>query len=400
MVEAIWDNLLELAPWLLLGALAAGVLQALLPADFLRRHLSGRWGVLKAAAFGVPMSLCSCAVIPMGMSLRRQGASVGATVAFLITTPETGIDALFVNAGFLGWQFAFFKLCSAVVIGIVGGVLADKLVAPTDEVADQTAAAGAIGHRSVMRGILTHAIELLRSLWGWLAIGVVASAAIAHWLPADGLARFNAYGGAGAMVIALIIGMPLYVCATASVPIAAALVRGGFPPGAALVFLIAGPATNVTTMGAVYRVLGRRTLVIYLTTIAVGSIACGLAFDWLVEFDRHAVHGHAHEHAPALWAVASAVVLLGLAAKFAWDDLATWRRSRQVNVTAESEAVEVDVGGMTCGNCVARLERVLSREAGVAGARVTLEPGRAVVYGEVSEPRVRELIAQAGFEPR
>jgi uncharacterized membrane protein YraQ (UPF0718 family)/copper chaperone CopZ len=398
--QAIWHILLELAPWLFVGALIAGVLHVFVPEHVLRRHLTGRWGVIKGALIGVPMPLCSCSVIPVAMGLRQQGASSGATVAFLISTPETGVDSIFVSAGFLGWPFAIFKFASAFVLGLTGGMLTEARAEKHDS---RVMSLPVLNDRARPRGVgalLGHSLELLRSMWVWLVIGVLASAAISYFLPAGGLERFNVYGGVGAFAAALAIVIPLYVCALASVPIAAALIEAGFPPGAALVFLIAGPATNLATMGAVYRTLGGRTLAIYLSTIAVGSVVCGIAFDWVIPHDMSAVGGHEHHDSPAWWATACALLLLGLVGKFAWDDATRWFRSRAAAPLPAGNRVEVAVTGMTCGNCVAKLERTLGREAGVAGVTVTLDPGRAVVVGAIGEPRVRELIAAAGFEAR
>jgi uncharacterized protein len=132
MIQAMWHILLELAPWLLLGVAVAAALHALLPPDFMRRHLSGRWSVTKAALIGVPLPLCSCAVIPVGLSLKRQGATSGASVAFLISTPQTGVDSLLVSGAMLGLPFALFKMASAFIIGLVGGVLTNKFSAGGD----------------------------------------------------------------------------------------------------------------------------------------------------------------------------------------------------------------------------------------------------------------------------
>jgi uncharacterized membrane protein YraQ (UPF0718 family)/copper chaperone CopZ len=408
MIASIWNILQELAPWLFVGALAGGVLELVLPGGFLRRHLRGRWGVVKAAALGVPMPMCSCAVIPAGLSLKKQGASDGATVAFMIATPQTGADAVTVTAGFLGLPFALFTLVSTFVLGLVGGWWTDagKTAEPANGGPEQIvpiACSDETGEpdRAGWRRVVDHAVMLLRSIWVWLVIGVVASAAIEQFVPPGALEKLGAGGGLPAMLVALIVGMPLYVCTTASVPIAAALVHNGFPPGAAMVFLISGPATNVATMGAIYRVLGGRTLWKYLVTIAVGSVAFGVLFNLTVD-PATAEPTHMHEH-HSWWAAACAGLLVALLGWFAFDDARRWLGRRRLAAPAAGlpddglRTVEVPVAGMTCGSCVSRLERVIGRAPGVASVAVTLEPGRAVVRGDVSDERVRELVAEAGF---
>jgi hypothetical protein len=245
--------------------------------------------------------------------------------------------------------------------------------------------------------MVDHALDILRSIWHWLAFGIVASALITSFVPDDFFAGLAEAGAVVPILAALAVSLPLYVCATASVPIAAALVASGMPTGAALVFLMAGPATNVATIGAVYRGLGLRSLTAYLVTIIGGSIGAGLLFESLV---TSSVEGplHVHEHT-AWWSVASAVLLLALMAWFAFDDL----RHRlggffaKPQGEADGASVEVPVEGMTCNNCVANLERALRRTEGVTGVNVELEPGRAVVQGEVDRRTVERAVADAGF---
>ncbi|MCH7752470.1 MAG: permease [Planctomycetes bacterium] len=397
---AVWQVLLELAPWLLLGAAIGGMLHVALPASFLRRQLSGRSGVLKAVGLGVPLPLCSCGVIPVGLQLKKSGASDGAVVAFLISTPQTGADSILVSASMLGWPFAIFKLVSAAATGIVGGWLTDASAksasAPLPMVDLQQPLPG-----SRLAALVSHGLELLRSIWGWLVFGVVVSAAITAFMPPDALVGLAAYGGLAAMGVTLVIAVPLYVCATASVPIAAALVASGLPTGAALVFLMAGPATNVATLGAVYRTLGRRPLAIYLATIIVGSIACGWAFEFVISADGAGGANFEHEHVMNnWWRIASAAVLVTLIVWFAAQDLLRLKNRQAPPATASGPTIEVGVAGMTCGNCVAKLEKTLTNDAHIDAAAVTLEPGQATVHGKVSEDRVRELIQQAGFQPR
>jgi len=393
----IWRVLLELAPWLLLGAAIGGLLHIALPPSFLRRQLSGRSGVLKAVGLGVPLPLCSCGVIPVGLQLKKSGASDGAVVAFLTSTPQTGADSILVSASMLGWPFAIFKLASAAVTGLIGGWLTDfsthstAASLPTSESEEQP-----IDNR--LSALFSHSLELLRSIWGWLVFGVVVSAAISAFMPQHALNGLSAYGGLAAMGVTLVISLPLYVCATASVPIAAALVASGLPTGAALVFLMAGPATNVATLGAVYRTLGRRPLAIYLTTIVLGSVACGWAFEFVITTEGATV-GHQHEMS-TWWNVSSAALLVAIIGWFAAQDLLRLKRRWSLASAGGGPAIEVGVDGMTCGNCVAKLEKTLAGDARVEGAKVVLQPGQAVVHGSVSEDRVRELIRQAGFQPQ
>lgn len=394
--ESVWSVLLELAPWLLLGAASGGLLHVLLPAGFLKRQLAGKLGVLKAVGLGVPLPLCSCGVIPVGMELKKSGASDGATVGFLISTPQTGVDSILVSGSFLGWPFALFKLVSAAVTGIVGGYLTNAF-GINHQPAEQTPVHEASRQGSRVAAFFGHSIMLIRSVWGWMTIGILVAAAIQTLVPPDSFASFRGMEGLPAMLITLVIAIPLYVCATASVPIAAALVASGFPTGAALVFLMAGPATNVATLGAVYRTLGGRATVIYLTTVVVGSIACGWLFGFLIEA-KGSAGDHHHHPTDAWWSIASAAVLIAMLTWFAWQDVRRFftRAAAQREVDS-SPSIEVPVSGMTCQGCVAKLEGVLTSDPEVSSAIVTLTPGRATVVGDVSETRVHELVEQAGF---
>lgn len=399
MLLNAWHVLLELSPWLLFGALIAGILHVLVPGDLVRRHLAGRWGVAKAVVLGVPLPLCSCGVIPAGLGLRRDGASSGASIGFLISTPQTGVDSILVAASFLGWPFALFKVGAAAVTGLLGGWLADRVGAGSPAPRTLGDAGQEPDAPRSLRGLFEHAAQLLRSIWRWVLLGVLISAAIATFLPAGSLAALA--GGAGAVfaaLLALALSLPLYVCATASVPIAAALVAGGMPTGAALVFLMAGPATNVATIGAIYRGFGRGVLAVYLATLVVGSVGAALAFDLVLPGGgraMRALHGHG---GTSWWAAASAVGLLALIAWFAWQDARrAWRARRAGRDAADPAVVDLAVEGMTCGGCVDRLERALRSTEGVESAVVTLTPGRAIIRGSAGETRIREAIEHAGF---
>jgi len=184
-LTAMWHVVLQLAPWILLGTLIAGLLHVLLPRGLVRRELRGPGGVLKAVALGVPLPLCSCGVIPTGIGLKKDGASDGASIGFLISTPQTGVDSILVSASFLGWPFALFKVLSAAVTGIVVGLLVDGLSSDRDDETATEAVDDAPAGQGAARRMLDHGLDIIRSIWPWLVVGIVASAAIKTFVPPD-----------------------------------------------------------------------------------------------------------------------------------------------------------------------------------------------------------------------
>jgi len=391
MLAAMISVSAELAPWLLLGALVSGVMHAFLPSQFIATQLRGVAGVFKAVVFGVPLPLCSCGVIPAGVGLKKDGASDGSSLGFLISTPQTGVDSVLVSAGMLGWPFALFKVAAAAVLGIAGGLLVHAL---GDSDSDSLGSSLGEAERPGWGEGFWHAVQVLKTIWVWVVVGVVASAAITVYIPASELSAlsqrspFAVYGGV------LLLSIPLYVCATASVPIAAALVAGGLPAGSALVFLIAGPATNVATIGAVARTFGRRVLAVYLATLIIGSIVLGISFDHLLP-PVEAIAGHVHEEMGWLSMVSSIVLVLVFVA-FAVEDL---RAKLRRETSAMNKGWNVSVQGMTCGGCSSRLERVLNASDEINSAQVDLEGAQARIDGVISSESLAQLIASAGFEP-
>ena len=396
MTESLISTMLELSPWFLLGMAVAGLLHGLLPRNFVKRQLRGRFAVLKAVALGVPLPLCSCGVIPAGLGLKRDGASNGASLGFLISTPQTGVDSILVSSAFLGWPFAVFKVLAAAITGVVGGWISDRV--PRDEAWEGDLGESEIETDESARGpraMLEHAHDLLASIWRWLVFGIVVSALINTFLPVGSLEVFENAGPLLAGFLVLLISLPLYVCATASVPIAAALVAGGMPVGAALVFLMAGPATNVATIGAIYRGFGGRQLAAYLGVLIVGSVGFGVIFDLSIgdlAVQQH-LHGEGHR---TWWAVASAVVLTALIARLAALDLLRVIRGRLGGASAST--FEVAVEGLSCGACERKVEKALLAVDGVASAVVSRDPGRALVAGSPDLESIRRAITAAGYQ--
>lgn len=411
----VWRILLELAPSLLIGLMIAGLIHVLVPDGAIRRGLSGAdlRSVVRASLVGVPLPLCSCGVIPTALGLRREGASRGAATAFMISTPQTGVDSILVTASFLGWPFAIFKLVAAFVTGVVGGVLVNKAVpedAPGQEAqkATSTPVAGTVWGR--VRELFRYAIfDLLGAIHVWLLIGVLVAALITTFTPPDLFIGQRWAEGIVGMLVMLAISLPLYVCTTASVPIAASLIAAGLPAGSALVFLMAGPATNVATIGAVYRTLGGVVLSLYLGTVILMSLGFGLMFDQLLSTTPTQVLDQAqHAHHTSALAVLSALVLVALLAMlFLRDDrireLIGWRTGPVAAsgdpATAEQADTIMTVKGMTCGHCVATVKRALESLDQVDEATPDLATGRVLVRGRAIETGLlSQAVEASGFK--
>jgi len=293
------------APFLLLGLLLAGLLHVLLPAQLVQRFLGrpGMGGVVTAALVGVPLPVCSCGVVPLAVEMRRKGASQPASLSFLTTTPESSLDSILLTWGLMGPVMAVARPIAAFFTAVLGGLGAmlvlsegEEDVEPAAAVCDHCAVGDPHPHpsddatetgrgRGLWRGLLKPAlaygfVEMLDDLAFWLLIGVFAAGVLGALVPAD-LAALGLGVGLLPMLLVLAVGVPIYMCASASTPVAAALLAKGLSPGAALVFLLAGPATNAATVVLLGRTFGRRFVAVYLASVAAGAVAAGLALDAL-----------------------------------------------------------------------------------------------------------------------
>lgn len=398
-LEELWTVLLDLSPALLAGLLLAGLLRVYLPDRLIRAHLSrpNFGSAVRAALVGVPMPLCSCGVVPTAMGLHKQGASRGATMSFLISTPSTGVDSVLVSAAFLGWPFAVFKVGAAFVTGVFGGWLTNR-VTRREQIDDPDAVQGqpyAI-KGSRIRAALHYALfDILGAIDLWLIGGILLAALITTLIPTGSLEEIAWTQGLGGMLLVLAIALPLYVCTTASVPIAASLIAAGMPAGTALVFLMAGPATNIATIGIVYRTLGARLLAVYLGTVIVASIGFGMTFDFVIGTQAPGAETHVHAGA-AWWQVVSALLLLVLLGY-----LMARRAGRRPPLTDESAAendITLHVSGMTCSHCASSVKAALESVDAVDEAVVDLGSGIVRVQGgKLRRDLLASAITRAGF---
>lgn len=323
ILEAAVETFLVASPWILLGLAAAGVMHVLLPTERIERWMGGTGfgAVLRAAAFGVPLPVCSCGVVPLALTVRRKGASRPATLSFLITTPESGVDSVALTWGVLGPIMAIARPVASLVTATIAGALAilvpgrepvaaapaDNCGACCDDEPSESPETGGTIRRASRYAFVT----LLDDIAFWLVLGVALTGVVAVLLPADLAGRGS---GIVQMLVILAAAIPIYVCASASTPVAAALVAKGVSPGAALVFLLAGPATNAASIVVLRKNLGPSFVGVYLASIVAGSIACGLALDALLAATGWTVvsrlfgDGAAHDtHGP--WTVAAASIL-------------------------------------------------------------------------------------------
>ena len=327
-----WRIFTDAAPYVIFGFLAAGVIKAIVPEDAVARHLGGRstMAVIKASLFGIPLPLCSCGVIPAAIGLRKQGAGRGPSAAFLVSTPESGVDSIAITWALLDPVMTVIRPIAAFITGTLTGILINLLPEETTELdveqndcGCQSSCCESESHakaplaKRMAAGIHYAFGELLKDIGGWLLIGVLVAGLVATLLPDDFFALLFE-NQAASLVLMLLVGIPLYMCASASTPVAAALVLKGLSPGAALVFLLAGPATNAATLTVVARFWGKKATVVYLAVISVCSLVLGwltnLFYAWAgIDISRWVTP--AEDHTAGGWHTLAAIVLLALIAR-------------------------------------------------------------------------------------
>ena len=285
-MQEIINLINEMSPYLLLGFGIAGLMHTFVPNRLYSRYLSGHnfRSVFYAAALGVPLPLCSCGVLPTAMSLRREGASKGATTSFLIATPQTGIDSIMATYSLMGLPFAIIRPLAALVTALLGGTLVNTFDRNGKEElhASEHVSETPMTLKEKIIGALRYGyVDMMQDIGKWLVIGLIVAGLITVAVP-DGFFATFAHRPLLGMLLVLACAVPMYLCATGSIPIAVALMLKGMTPGAALVLLMAGPAVNVASILVIRKVLGKRTLWLYLAAIVGGALAFALGIDYLL----------------------------------------------------------------------------------------------------------------------
>ncbi|MBW2467044.1 MAG: SO_0444 family Cu/Zn efflux transporter [Deltaproteobacteria bacterium] len=334
-----WHLLLEASVYILFGMLVGGLLKVFLSPSFVADHLGkGKFGsVIKAALFGIPIPLCSCGVLPAAASLKRQGANNGATTAFLISTPESGVDSMAITYALLDPIMTVARPVSAFITAVAAGISENLLHTQKDEdwkqVIDRSCPIDNCcdgnecppeehaRHHSFLEKLWAGLKFAVDDLWGdlagWFFAGLLLAGIIAAVIPQELMTRYLG-GGIHSMLIMLLVGIPMYICATASTPVAAALILKGVSPGAALVFLLVGPATNVTSLSVLFGLLGRRATAIYLVMLSLFAVLSGLVLDMIYSglgVSASAIAGQAGEVVPYWLQFTGAIIVILLSVR-------------------------------------------------------------------------------------
>ncbi len=430
ILKEVWVLTNEMSPYLLLGFLLAGIMHEFLPSTLYTNHLGKNnfRSVFLSALFGVPLPLCSCGVIPTAMGLRREGASKGATVSFLIATPQTGVDSIIATYSLMGLPFAIIRPIAAFLTAILGGTLVNKVEAPSPlplwgsapkqnnqegknktlpqraiAESEQLVTEGKVGKS--LEGAFSYAfVEMMEDIGKWLVIGLVIAGIITAAVPDS---WFTAFQGNTlySILFVLLFSIPMYLCATGSIPIALALMMKGLTPGAALVLLMAGPASNVASILIINKVLGRKTLAIYLFSIITGAIVFALGIDYLLPSEWFtAPLSYMQEccmEQPGWFSVLCTVLMLLLLANaLSPKKLLGGHHHCHCHDCEENAqcSMEIKVNGMTCHHCAANAQKAIASVEGVTKATVSLDEGMAYVEGDFNAEDIRKAVESIGFE--
>ena len=404
-MNEILELINRMSPYILLGFFLAGVMHAFVPNGLYQKYLGTKSfrSVLNAAILGVPIPLCSCGVIPTAMSLRKEGASKGAAVSFLIAMPQTGIDSIIATYSLMGLPFALLRPIAALFTALFGG----QMVNLTDNDKNETAPSKTKAYSSVKSSFKDKVIEtfryayveMIQDIGRWLIVGLVVAGLITVFVPESFFALF-AGNSLLSMLLVLVFAIPMYLCATGSIPIAVALMMKGLSPGTALVLLMAGPAVNAASILVVGKVLGKKTLLIYILSITLGAILFGLGIDYLLPPEWFSAPiarmAECSECGPSVFNIICTITLILLLVN------AMILRYRHKKNCTEDACIEMEkiykIEGLRCNRCKENAEKAIASIEGVESVSIDLASGEAVVKGTFDEASMKKAVESLGFK--
>ncbi|MBN1754990.1 SO_0444 family Cu/Zn efflux transporter [bacterium] len=418
ILEATVQLFNEMAFYLLLGFFFAGVIHIIFPSGLIYKHLgkANVCSIVKASLIGIPLPLCSCGVLPMAISLRKQGASKASVLSFLISTPTSGVDSIMATYSLLGLVFTIFRIVGSFITAFVAGI-ATLLFIPKEEIDEEPvcvdnscAVCGSEEphHHTLwekISGIIKYGFwDLLEDSGKWVFIGVIVGGIITFLIPASLFERYldNQFLS---MLVMLFIGIPIYVCATGSIPIVAALLMKGLSPGAGFVFLLTGPATNATSLTILVKYLGKKTVLLYLIILILCGILLGYALNITWDFAGLPHISHIMSHGkliPEIVKIFASIILAALIVSTYISTKIKRIKSRELVLTDTENTIRIKVPDMTCQHCVHAITKGLNQIENIKGLDINLETKIVEIEYEGEDPREEALkiITGLGYNPQ
>lgn len=411
-LHSLVDILNEMSPYILLGFLIAGFLQEFIKPETMSRHLAGRgWKpVVKAALLGIPLPLCSCGVLPTAIGLHRQGASKGATTSFLIATPQTGVDSIAATYSLLGLPLAIIRPVAALAGGFLGGLGVNKFADRGAKNSDACHASNEIlCHadspyikqplwKRILSALRYGMIDMVGNVGKWLVAGLLIAALITVYVPDEFLLSLSDRPLL-AMLAMVIVAVPMYVCATGSIPIAMSLMLKGLNPGAAFVLLMAGPAANFASVILLGKNLGKRTTAVYIASVVLTALAFGLLIDYILPISwfpmrENLTGGAPCHHEIGLFPMVCTIILI-MALSYSFYATRNHNHNHSIN---KNMTQIFNIKGMACNHCRMSVEKAIASVAGVTAVNVDLSAATAQVEGDFSEDAIIKAVTDAGFD--
>ena len=408
---------IEMAPYLMLGFLFVGILNLFITKDLIAKHIGDNSfkSVFKAALFGIPLPLCSCGVVPTSVYMAKNGASKPSVVSFLTATPQTGIDSILATYGMMGPVIAIFRPIAALLMGIINGILTrlgnikdTELIKPDHKISLDSYSFNPKPKKDFkyysQKLFVYPFVEFLDDISSQFIVGLFIAGLITYLIPENFFSKSMISNGLLGMLVLLLISIPMYVCATASIPIAVSLMLKGFSPGVAFVFLAAGPATNAASLSVISKVLGKKITTYYVVLIAVMSMAFGLLLDWiflLLNIDPLSqiatVQGHNMNHFGIFQSIVSGILFI-LLIMSVYRKFIKPKFKKELVMKNNNQKINID--GMTCNHCVMNVTKTIEAIPGVNSVEVSLAEHAAFIEGEFDIDKLRKDVEAIGYKVR
>ncbi len=417
--SVLYQLFVDMGYYMMLGLSLVAIFNLFMNKDVIVRYLgdNGFLASVRACLLGVPLPLCSCGVVPTSIYLKDKGASSSTVSAFLISTPQTGVDSIVATYGLMGITFAWFRPVAAFLSGVIGGsavsifakdkdnkVVGAKQTPTKDESITVETEKKRITLNDITGTLKYSFVEMVSGIAIYFIVGLIISAAISVLLPADLLAQWGIGSGILTMLLMILIGLPMYICSSASIPIALTLMAKGISPGAAFVFLFMGPFTNAASLSILIKKLGKKVIFVYVTAATICAIGFGLLLDWLVTtFGLPIINTIAmedsHMHISVFQQIV-AYIFFGLIVYSLFRKIKAFYNERKIRELSSDKARVYAVDGMTCGNCALHVQEELLKLENVTNAKVDHEEKTATVWGDVDADAVKKAIEQSGYSVR